>query len=226
MENQKLDEQFEVLSNALRIFPERVMTLRYYLEEVNDPEEGISNIESAFRDVLNQFYGMVGVLKEEGIIPSLYVHDSFNTLLCLRHALQHGTGKVKNLFRDVILNQQSFEIAEVKYSASNSDIGRCPYLISAEWLENGVKASNYANKWQGIDSLWNISAIKSDVKSKGKQWSHVYLDGTILIAQAMSELVKLYGRNIKGTGFDSGIYLEHFKVMVNIDSDDREIIFT
>ncbi len=226
MNNQKLDEQFEVLSNALRIFPERVMTLKYYVEEVNDPEEGISNIESAFRDVLNQFYGMVGVLKEEGIISSLYVHESFNTLLCLRHALQHGSGKVKNMFRDVILNQQLFEIAEVKYSSSNSDIGRCPYLISAEWLEHGVKASNYANKWNGIDSYWCISELKSEVEAKDKQWSHVYLDGTILVAQAMGELVKFYGNHITGTGFDSRTYLEHFNVMINIDSSDREIIFT
>ena len=40
-------EQFDVLSNALRVFPEEIFRLNYFIGKVNDPEEGISNIEIA-----------------------------------------------------------------------------------------------------------------------------------------------------------------------------------
>lgn len=75
-------EQFEILSNSLRIFPERIYQLDYFIKDAKDPEEGIANIEVAFRDVLNQIYGMMGCLKDSGIINTLYEYPSITSLLC------------------------------------------------------------------------------------------------------------------------------------------------
>ena len=55
-------EQFDVLSNALRVFPEEILRLNYFINKVNDPEEGISNIEIACVNVFNQLYGMMCAL--------------------------------------------------------------------------------------------------------------------------------------------------------------------
>jgi hypothetical protein len=49
----KLNDQFDVLSNTLRLLLEELMRLGYFINEVNDPEEGISNVEVACVNVLN-----------------------------------------------------------------------------------------------------------------------------------------------------------------------------
>lgn len=221
----KTIEQFDVLSNALRIFPERVLQLRYYALEVNDPEEGISNIESAFREVLNQFYGMVGALKDQGVIKTLYCHESFNTLLCLRHSIQHGSGRIKNLLRETIIDKKSLKFSEIIYNASNTEMTRVLFLINATWFESGIKSGNYPNKWEGISTYWNLENIKKEIIKNNESWETAYIDITSLIIEAMRVLVSTYGQHFSASGDDSKVYYRHFQEVAPIDSLDYHIIY-
>jgi len=49
----KLSEQFDVLSNTLRLLAEELLQLMYCIQEINEPEEGISNVEVACINVFN-----------------------------------------------------------------------------------------------------------------------------------------------------------------------------
>lgn len=217
-------EQFEVLSNALRIFPEQVFQLNYYVEKVNDPEEGIANIESAYRNVLNQVYGMMCALKDDGHINSLYEDTALTTVLCLRHAMQHLSGKIRNCLRDLILEKKVITPIEIKYSASDEDMGRCPFLISVCWVENGIKASNYSNKLPKISEYWQLEKLRKDIESNNKCWDSVYLDGTSLVTEAMSSLVKKYGKHFSPSGFDSNVYYKHFNQVDSLNRLDCAIV--
>ena len=217
-------EQFEVLSNALRILPERVFQISYYVNEVNDPEEGIANIESAYRNVLNQIYGMMCALKDDGYISSIYEDTAITTILCLRHAMQHLSGKIRNCLRDLILESKPIMPIEIVYSASNEDIGRCPFFISATWVESGIKSSNYANKWPKIADYWQLEKLQKEVASNDKDWDSVYFDGTSLVMEAMSHLVKKYGKYFSPSGFDSNVYYEHFNKVSSLDREDCAIV--
>ena len=204
------NEQFEILANSLRIFPERIIHLSYYVDQVKDPEEGISNIESAFRDVLNQFYGMMSALKEGNLISSLYEHTAITSLLCLRHVVQHHSGIVRNLFRDVILNKTTFEPFQIEYSTSDKERGRGPFPISVTWYEETIKKSNYANKWNKIEQYWNLKTLKQEAKLLSIPWDNVYVDATSLITEAVYELCKEYKEHFSPSGYDSEVYYEHF----------------
>ena len=50
----KINEQFDVLSNTLRLLPEEISRLDYFIRKIDDPEEGISNVEVACVYVLKK----------------------------------------------------------------------------------------------------------------------------------------------------------------------------
>lgn len=218
------NEQFEVLSNSLRIFPERILALNYYLFTVNDPEEGISNIESAFRDVLNQFYGMMCSLKDNGHISSLYEHDAITSLLCMRHAVQHRSGAIKNKFRDFILNNDLSVFFQIEYSTSDKSRGRNPFPVSITWFEDKIKNSNYSNKWDKISKYWQLESIKKVAGFRNIDWKNVYIDATSLITEAVRVLCREYKEFFSPMGFDSKVYFDHFAVVMPLDKEDFELI--
>ena len=113
----KSSEQFDVLSNALRVLPEEILRLRYFINEVNDPEEGIANIEISCVNVFNQIYGMMCSLKDEGYTNTIYKHDAIATVLCIRHTLQHQTGRLKNNIRDAFQKNIARKTILVRFSA-------------------------------------------------------------------------------------------------------------
>ncbi|TGU71636.1 hypothetical protein E4633_15120 [Geomonas terrae] len=203
-------EQFEVLANSLRIFPERILQLGYYVNEVRDPEEGIANIEAAFRDVLNQFYGMMGTLKDSGATQSLYEHTAITTLLCLRHSVQHHSGNVRNMFRDVILNRMDIKLVQIEYGASDKDRGRCPFPVSITWYEDSVMHSNYAKKWAEIARFLNLIELQRQARNQSIPWDNIYVDATSIITEAVATLCKLYSGHFSPSGYDSRVYYGHF----------------
>lgn len=77
----KLNDQFDVLSNTLRLLPEEIMRLGYFINEINEPEEGISNVEVACVNVFNNIYVMMCALKDEKVVSSIYEHDAITTIL-------------------------------------------------------------------------------------------------------------------------------------------------
>src|SRR4051812_32678261 len=90
----KLSEQFDVLSNTLRLLPEELLRLQYFVQEISKPEEGISNVEIACVNVFNNVYGIMCSIKDCGAVSSIYGHDAITTLLCIRHILQHQSGRL------------------------------------------------------------------------------------------------------------------------------------
>ena len=217
-------DQFEVLSNALRIFPERLVSIKYFIVEVNDPEEGIANIESAFRDVLNQFYGMMCALKESGNITGLYEHIEITSLLCLRHAVQHKSGKVKNQLRDLILDGHNEEVFLIEYSTSDADRLRGPFPINLNWVEESIKSSNYASKWAKISEYWNLNSIIEEAKTHNINLNNIYIDGTNLISEAVCTLQSKYGQFYSPIGYDSKVYYKHFANIVPYNKNDFALI--
>lgn len=216
-------DQFEILANSLRIFPERIYQLDYFINDANDPEEGIANIEVAFRDVLNQIYGMMGCLKDSGIINTLYEYPSITSLLCLRHPLQHNSGKVRNLFRDIILNRLPIVPVQIEYSASDYDRGRCPFPISITWYETSVRNSNYSKKWSEISNYLNLEILKHQAKAEHLDWDHVYIDATSLITEAASNLCKTFKEHFSPSGYDSEVYCDHFCKVASLDMQDAKL---
>lgn len=216
-------EQFEVLANSLRIFPERLSQLEYYMNVAKDPEEGIANIEVAFRDVLNQFYGMMETLKSAGAIKSLYENPPITSLLCLRHSIQHNSGKVRNIFRDLLIYRMNIVPVQVVYSKSDNDRGRSPFLVSITWYETAVKSSNYSKKWDEIAAFLNLNSFKNEAFAKHLDWDHVYIDATSVITEATSRLCKTFKAHFSPSGFDSDVYYDHFCKVAPLDMQDAEL---
>jgi hypothetical protein len=216
-------EQFEVLSNSLRVLQEEILRLNYFLHEVNDPDEGISNIEIACVNVFNQFYGMMCTLKENGHISSIYEHDAITTILCIRHVLQHQGGKIKNNLRDALKSQEIKNLALVNYGVLNAESIVMPFYVSAPWLLDGIQSSNNAKRLLSIESYLKIEKIKSDIDRLSISLAATYIGVMPLITEAMRQLCTNYGSYFGPTGYDSDVYYLHFRVVIPINTNDYAI---
>lgn len=216
-------EQFDVLSNSLRVFPEEILRLNYFLQQVNDPEEGISNIEIACVNVFNQLYGMMCSLKDNGHISSIYEHDAITTVLCIRHVLQHQGGRVKNNLRDALKSQEIRNFTLVNYNASDIEIIVMPFLISASWLLDGIQISNNAKRLPAIKSYLNIDKIKADLDRRSISLADTYIGVMPLITEAMRQICTNYSSYFEPAGFDSDVYYTHFRTVKPINTNDYTI---
>lgn len=217
-------EQFDVLSNALRVFPEEIFRLNYFIHKVNDPEEGISNIEIACVNVFNQLYGMMCTLKDSGHISSIYEHDAITAILCMRHVLQHKAGRLKNNLRDTLNKQTGEKVALVNYGASDPEIIMGPFYISASWVQEGIKNSNNAHRLPTINSYLRLDSIKTDLEKLSIPIADTYLCILPLITEAVRQLCKNYGSHFRPAGFDSNVYYTHFLKINPINTHDYEIV--
>lgn len=219
-----LNEQFDVLSNALRLLPEELFRLNYFINEIHEAEEGISNIEVACISVFNNIYGIMCALKEEGACASIYEHDAVTTILCIRHVLQHQTGRLKNNLRDAWSKKVAGSYALIKYSASDPEVLDQPFFINVSWFQDAISKSNNARKLQCINSFWKFEVIKEKLEGLPEmKWEVVYVCATSLLTEAVRVIVKEYGGFISAAGCDSRVYLEHFKNIKPIDPEDFKI---
>lgn len=216
-------EQFDVLSNSLRVLPEEILRLNYFIHEVNDPEEGISNIEIACVNVFNQLYGMMCTLKDNGCISSIYESDAIETILCIRHVLQHQGGRIKNNLRDALKARKRKNFALVNYGASDTGIIAMPFYISASWLLDGIQSSNNAKRLPSIKSYLKIEKIKADLDGLSIALADTYLGIMPLIAEAMRQICTNYGSHFEPVGFDSEVYYSHFRIVNPINTSDYAI---
>lgn len=211
-------EQFEVLSNSLRILQKEIIRLSYFVSQVNDPDEGISNIEIACVNVFNQLYGMMCSLKDNGKISSIYEYDAITAILCIRHVLQHQGGKIRNNLRDALTFRNTEQYSLVNYGTSNSEESFCmPFYISASWILDGIRSSNNARRLPAIESYLKIESIKSDLDKLSKKFDATYIGVMPLITNAMFQLCINYGNHFQPTGFDSDVYYHHFRDMAPIN---------
>jgi hypothetical protein len=221
----QLDDQFDVLSNTLRKLPEEILRLNYFIREIYEPEEGISNVETACVNVFNSIYGMMCVLKDSGAIDSIYEDNAITTVLCIRHVLQHKTSRIKNNLRDAFNRSIDGKALLVKYN--DSELGTfAPLLyINAAWLQDEIADSNNAKRLASINTFWCLDRIKHQVETRvdGK-WSNTYICAMSLITEAVRSIVVKYGGFFSPAGFDSGVYYDHFKKVGRINPSDYGII--
>lgn len=221
----KLNEQFDVLSNTMRILPEEIVRLGYFINEINEPEEGISNVEVACVNVFNNIYGMMCVLKDEGAILSLYDHDALTTILCIRHILQHQSGRLKNNLRDAWSRNIKGEPVLIKYNVSDPGMADPLLYINVVWFQEGIAKSNNAKKLHAINKFLNLEAIKQKVDALTYgSWTATYVCVMALITEAVRKIVTEYGSVISASGYDSNVYLECFKKVNAINTEDYGII--
>ena len=221
----KLSEQFDVLSNTLRLLPEELLRLKYFIQEINEPEEGISNVEIACVNVFNNVYGVMCSIKEGGAASSIYGHDAINTILCIRHILQHQSGRLKNNLRDAWSRKIDGAPALIKYSVSDPDMPDPPFYINVKWFQDGIAKSNNSQRLPKINAFWKLDAIKSQVEaSSHSSWAATYVCAMTLITEAVRTIVAEYGHLMSAAGFDSDVYLEHFRLIKPVNTSDYGII--
>jgi hypothetical protein len=221
----KLNEQFDVLSNTLRLLPEEFMRLNYFITKVNDPEEGISNIEIACVNVFNNIYGMMCALKDEGAVTSIYKHDAITTILCIRHILQHQSGRIRNNLRDSFLGNINEGSVLVEYSTSNPNMLDSFFYINVDWFQQGIANSKNPKRLGSINEFWMFDQIKGQIESSPNcSWDSTYVCVMALITEAVRTILVKYGSFISVSGFDSSVYYEHFKNIDPINAMDYEII--
>jgi hypothetical protein len=221
----KLNDQFDVLSNTLRLLPEETMRLGYFIDEINEPEEGISNVEVACVNVFNNIYGVMCALKDEDVVSSIYEHHAITTILCIRHILQHQSGRLKNNLRDAWSKNIQGAPVLIKYNVSDPRMSDPPLYISVNWFQEGISNSNNAKRLPTINKFWNLGAIKQKVDASSHGcWESTYVCIMALITEAVRKIVTEYGSAIAASGYDSNVYLDHFKNVNAINTEDYGII--
>lgn len=222
----KLNEQFDFLSNALRVLPEELLRLNYFVQEINEPEEGISNVELACANTFNGIYGVMSTLKDEGATNSIYEHDAITTVLCIRHVLVHQAGRLKNNLRDAWSNSIPASPTLIKYSVSDPDMPDAPLYINVAWLQDGIaKNAKISKKLATINAFWKLDSIKQEVEAlTHSNWGSTYICAMTLITEAVRKLVFEYGQLITASGFDSDVYLEHFNGVKAINTSDYGLV--
>ncbi|MDS1994057.1 hypothetical protein [Vibrio parahaemolyticus] len=216
----KCSEQFDVLSNSLRVLPEEALRLGYFFNDINDPEEGISNIELATVNVLNQFYGMMLSLKDSGVISSIYGDDAINTVLCIRHVLQHQSGRIKNNLRDAFNNSLPEQVALVNYSISGEPMRDFPLYLNLGWMLDEINSSNNARKLPSIKALWNLDKIEAKLGEDGLSPHSVYVNIMAFITESVRQLCVQYGSHIEPTGYDSRVFYAEFRSVDGVETDN------
>lgn len=222
----KLSEQFDVLSNTLRLLPEALIRLDYFIRQIKEPEEGISNVEAACVNVFNNIYGTMCVLKDEGIVASIYEHDAITTVLCIRHILQHQSGRIKNNLRDAWSKSISGMPSLIKYNVSDLNMPDTPLYINIAWIQEGIaKNERISKRLPRINTFWKLESIKKQVEASAhSNWSATYICAMALISEGVRKIVTEYGEHISPTGYDSKIYLGHFKDIKEINPGDYGIV--
>lgn len=222
----ELNEQFDVLSNTLRQLPESIFRLDYFIREVGEPEEGISNVETACVNVFNALYGLMLALKEKGAAESIYEHDAITTALCIRHVLAHQSGRIKNNLRDAWSRSIPGAPTLIKYNVSDPTTPDAPLYINVCWLQNGISMNkSISKKLLVINRFWKLDSIREQIESSSHgSWGATYICAMSIITEAARKVVMQYGHLIAPAGYDSNVYLEHFKGINAIRPADYGLI--
>jgi hypothetical protein len=221
-----MNEQFDVLSNTLRLLAEEMLRLDYFVSKISEPEEGISNVEVACVNIFNNIYGLMCALKDEGATDSIYEHDAITTILCIRHVLQHQSGRLRNNLRDVWSQRIVGSPTLIKYNVSDPGMPDAPLYISVGWFQDSIARNDkFSKKLAKINAFWNLDTIKQKIEaSSHSNWDATYICAMALITEAVRKIVIEYGNLISASGYDSNVYLEHFKSINAINADDYGIV--
>ena len=76
-----------------------------------------------------------------------------------------------------------------------------------------------------INAFWNLDAIKQKVEaSPHGNWAATYVCAMTLITEAVRTIVAEYGYLMSAAGYDSNVYLEHFKMIKPVSTGDYDIV--
>lgn len=202
------------------------MRLDYFIRTIKEPEEGISNVEAACVNVFNNIYGTMCVLKDEGIAASIYEHDAITTILCIRHILQHQSGRIKNNLRDAWTKSIPGVPSLIRYNVSDPNMPDAPLYINVAWFQDGIaKNEKISKRLPRINTFWKLETIKKQVEaSSHSSWNATYICAMTLISEAVRKIVTEYEEHFLPTGYDSKVYLDHFKDIKAINTDDYGIV--
>lgn len=100
-----------------------------------------------------------------------------------------------------------------------------PFYINVEWFQDGIAKSNNSQKLPKINEFWKLDAIKSQVEAlPHSNWAATYVCAMTLITEAVRTIVAEYGHLMSAAGYDSNVYLEHFKTIKAVSTSDYGII--
>lgn len=113
----------------------------------------------------------------------------------------------------------------IKYNVSDPGMSDPPLYISVDWFQEGISNSNNAKRLPAINNFWNLDAIKQRVNASSHgRWESTYVCVMALITEAVRKIVTEYGSAIAASGYDSNVYLDHFKHVNAINTEDYSII--
>jgi len=169
---------------------------------------------------------MMCILKDEGATVSIYEHDAITTILCIRHILQHQSGRLKNNLRDAWTKSILGSPTLIKYNVSKPAMPDPPLYINVTWFQEGIaKNGKISRKLTKINAFWKLETIKQQVEALSPcKWASTYICAMTLITEAVRKIVAEYGDVILATGYDSRVYLEHFRSVNAIDTNDYGFI--
>ena len=164
-------------------------------------------------------------IKDSGATSSIHEHEAICTILCIRHILQHQSGRIKNNLRDAWSRSIAGTPALIKYNVSDPGMPDPPFYINVAWFQGGIAKSNNAQRLPKINSYWKLDVIKQQVEALPYgNWSSAYICAMTLITEAVRTIVTEYGHLMSAAGYDSDVYLEHFNTIKPIDTGDYGII--
>ncbi|MCY1380889.1 hypothetical protein D9M69_687470 [compost metagenome] len=100
-----------------------------------------------------------------------------------------------------------------------------PFYINAAWFQEGIANSNNSKRLVKINEFWKLDQIKKQVESSPQgSWESTYICAMALISEAVRTITIEYGFSISAAGYDSDVYLEHFKNINAINPLDYGVI--
>ena len=100
-----------------------------------------------------------------------------------------------------------------------------PFYINVAWFQGGIAKSNNSQRLPKINAFWNLDAIKQKVEaSPHGNWAATYVCAMTLITEAVRTIVAEYGYLMSAAGYDSNVYLEHFKMIKPVSTGDYDIV--
>lgn len=176
------------------------MRLREYYGSLNDPEQGISNVETACMRTLDQLHGMLTHLESTEQISSIYQYPALSTLMCLRDLLQSDGEVFRSNLRDAFKGVINSPLTLINYLVNWELAEDYPMAINLPWLVKAIEEHGNDEQQTAMLTHWNIAKIQQQITNKNRAWASTYVNVMPLIADGLRELVQHHGQRFIPAG--------------------------
>jgi len=221
----------EKLSNSMRIYAEN--SSNFHRLRIIDQEEAINNLDRAFEAKLEAFHSLYDISK--GYINYFDFADT-TLLIVLRNAIHHRdhllfkswnsemhlNGGMEKMSGDEFL-MASHEIKNAlkpsEYYYKLEDIlDRLDESRGSPYLEKIMKKANRAKALQLVLRDLGFESCIRKAEDDGYPLHQVYVNIIPIYVSAIKRMFSvLDGMDFNFKGFDTGVYLEHFTGLPDID---------